>query len=351
MAAAEGVRKRMCWQRLSMVGSSRARSWQTSTKTAYSGGSSSDFSSALAASRPIVSASRIRYARRGASNGRRCRSLRSSRIWSIRIASPSGSTTYRSGCCSVSTRCSSVPSTSAMKAWAASSLPEPRGPYSRYAWLGSAAASASRRPASGCPNGSRTERRPDPVGDGRHVGVGVDGRDALRLVRRDGGEGRGHRRAEPVSLALDPVGLGRLPRGGDEDDRAVRQQPVGGEQADVADRRRGRDRARRPGRRRTSRCSGRRSPRRRGPAPARSRRPPAGRGWRRTAAPRRAGRHPSRRGRAPATARARPAVCRRARGTRPPRGRRHADAPPGGGPASTCRRRRGPRGRRTSHEG
>ena len=110
MAAAEGVRNRMCWQRLSMVGSRRARSWQTSTNTAYSGGSSSDFSSALAASRPIVSASRIRYARRGASNGRRCRSLRSSRIWSIRIASPSGSTTNRSGCCSVSTRCSSVPS-------------------------------------------------------------------------------------------------------------------------------------------------------------------------------------------------------------------------------------------------
>ena len=35
------------------------------------------------------------------------------------------------------------------EACAASSLPEPRGPYSRYAWLGSAAASASRRPASG----------------------------------------------------------------------------------------------------------------------------------------------------------------------------------------------------------
>jgi len=87
-----------------IVGSIRSAWSDTSTSTPYSGGSSSDFRSAFADSSRSRWASRIRYTRRFASNGRRCRSRRRRRAPSIRMPWPSGSSTNRSGCVRVSTR-------------------------------------------------------------------------------------------------------------------------------------------------------------------------------------------------------------------------------------------------------
>ena len=106
--------------------------------------------------------------------------------------------------------------------------------------------------------------------------------------------------------------------------------------------------ARRPGTRPTSRGSGRRPPRRRAPAPGGSRRPRAAPGWPRTAAPRRAGvtsqspwSSTSDRTRSPSAV---PPGSRHSTTSWPAARRRS----PGGGPASTCRRRRVLRGSRTS---
>ena len=103
-ARSESRRNGTSWQRERIVSGSGPSSSATSTITAYSGGSSRSLSSASAAS--SFSGARRRRGRRGgrASNGRMCRSRRSSRIASIRIWSPSGSSTYRSGCARRSTR-------------------------------------------------------------------------------------------------------------------------------------------------------------------------------------------------------------------------------------------------------
>ena len=210
------------------------------------------------------------------------------------------------------------------------------------------AASRSRRAASGWPY-ELTHRAPPRPGRPTVATSPSASTSVTRPGSRRGDvrERVGHGGAEAVALALDPVGLLGLARCVDEDDRAVRQQAVGGEQADARTCR-GRARGRRPGTRRTSRCSGRRSPRRREPAP----------GDHVGDQLRAAGREQQRLG---ARADVPVAVVEHERpdalAERRPAGlaaldhvvaRPRAGAPPGGGPASTCRRRRDPRGTRTS---
>src|SRR3954454_17908832 len=75
-----------------------------------------------------------------------CRSRRSSRMASMRIISPSASSSYRSGWNS-----RSVPSNERANARATSRLPTPGGPWKRYACAGpSRNAASSMRPASAC---------------------------------------------------------------------------------------------------------------------------------------------------------------------------------------------------------
>src|SRR5262245_35707212 len=88
--------------------------------------------------------------RRSASNGRMCRSCRNARIASIRIWSPSGSSTYSSGCARRSTRPGS-PSNAPANPSAARRFPTPGGPWNRYACaVPSASAASSSRCASAC---------------------------------------------------------------------------------------------------------------------------------------------------------------------------------------------------------
>src|SRR5919199_262612 len=116
-----------------------------------------------------------------------CRSRRRSRIASMRIWSPSGSNTYRSGWARLSTR-SGEPSSSAANATAAARLPTPGGPCSRYACAGpSASAARSRRFASGC-SGKLSNLSTDLHGE-------VAGR--LRAVERDHPLGK-HRGQLPI---------------------------------------------------------------------------------------------------------------------------------------------------------
>src|SRR5919199_1905651 len=78
------------------------------------------------------------------------RSRRSSRMSSIRIWSPTGSTTYRSGCARRATRPAS-PISSPANASAAARFPTPGGPWKRYACAGPSETAARRsRFASGC---------------------------------------------------------------------------------------------------------------------------------------------------------------------------------------------------------
>src|SRR4029450_11442408 len=142
--------------------------------------------------------------RRSASKGRMCRSWRSSRMASIRIWSPSGSSTYRSGCARRSTRPGS-PSSAPANPSAARRFPTPGGPWKRYACAGpSARAASSRRRASACSGkpwkpvthllrdlvgGLRSIDRRDSTGEGR-------AQLAVRLVDLS---------QELPPLALDPV--------------------------------------------------------------------------------------------------------------------------------------------------
>src|SRR5213083_1254422 len=153
-----------------------------------------------------------------------CRSRRNSRIASIRIWSPSGSSTYRSGCArrsarprtrSLAMRSEAVaalparppapPSSAPANPSAARRFPTPGGPWNRYACAGpSARAASSRRRASAC-----SGKPWKPV---THLLCNLVGR--LRSVdRRDpAGEGRAQLAVrlvdlaqELVALALDPV--------------------------------------------------------------------------------------------------------------------------------------------------
>src|SRR4051794_39464575 len=133
-----------------------------------------------------------------------CRSRRISRTASIRICSPSGSSTYRSGCVRRTTRGSAWSSSDA-NASAARRFPTPAGPWKRYACAGPSLSAAARRPlASSCSgrlSNAVKDLAPDLVG-----GPGaVDGRDPLRERGRQLAVGRVDAPAEGVVLALDPV--------------------------------------------------------------------------------------------------------------------------------------------------
>src|SRR5215210_2073722 len=142
--------------------------------------------------------------RRSASNGRMCRSRRISRTASIRIRSPSGSSTYRSGCERRSTR-GSPPSSSEANATAVARLPMPAGPWKRYACAGpSASAAASRRLASAC-SGMLSKLANDLLRDLPWRPCAVDGGDPLREELRELAVRRVDPRAEVVVLPLDPV--------------------------------------------------------------------------------------------------------------------------------------------------
>src|SRR5438552_7098144 len=160
-----------------------------------------------------------------------CRSRRSSRIASMRIWSPSGSSTYRSGWARRSTR-SGEPRSSAANAIAAARLPTPGGPWSRYACAGpSASAARSRRFASGC-SGNVSKLSTDLDRDVSGRPAGVDGDDSPREELRELSVGTVEDDCEVSVGALDAVALLpsplRLLHLDGEEERAVRQQPADG---------------------------------------------------------------------------------------------------------------------------
>src|SRR5947207_1700496 len=158
-----------------------------------------------------------------------CRSRRSSRMSSMRIWSPTGSSTYTSGWARRCTR-SGSPISCAAKATAAARLPTPGGPWKRYACAGpSASAARSRRLASAC-SGKLSNASTDLLRDLVGAAVAIHRLDSIRkhlgqrTVRLVDGA------VERLPLALDPVGRRAAPRsdlGLDEDEEgAVGQQPV-----------------------------------------------------------------------------------------------------------------------------
>src|SRR5512146_3306516 len=157
-----------------------------------------------------------------------CRSRRSSRTASMRIWSPSGSSTYRSACERRSTR-GSLPSSAAANASAVARLPTPAGPWKRYACAGpSPRAAASRRLASSC-SGTLSKLVEHLLGDLARRAHAVDGRDPLREVLRQLSVGRVHALAEAAVLALDAVAVvadasRRLLRVDEQQEGAVREQ-------------------------------------------------------------------------------------------------------------------------------
>src|SRR3954468_13731924 len=172
--------------------------------------------------------------RRDASNGRMWRSRRSSRIASMRVISPSASSSYRSGW-----NARVVSRSSCANALATSDFPTPGGPWKRYACAGPSRSAASRsRAASGC-----SEKRANVLTDLRgdlFGGTGTfDGDDAVGLGRRERPVGAVDAAHELVALALDPVvvaprAAARDGRVEQHEERAVRQQSVRHSEAQVA---------------------------------------------------------------------------------------------------------------------
>src|SRR3954466_8157505 len=136
-----------------------------------------------------------------------CRSRRISRTASIRIWSPSGSSTYRSGCERRSTR-GSPPSSSDANASAVARLPTPAGPWKRYACAGPSASAARRsRFASSC-SGTLSKLVEHLLGDLARRARAVDRLDSFREDLRELAVGGVDTGAEVVVLALDAVAVG-----------------------------------------------------------------------------------------------------------------------------------------------
>src|SRR5947199_7774752 len=161
-----------------------------------------------------------------------CRSRRISRTASIRIWSPSGSSTYRSGWVRRPTR-GSPESSSEANASAVACLPTPAGPWKRYACAGpSASAAARRRLASPC-SGMLSNTLEDLLCDLAGRPRPVDRHDPPREGCRELPVGLGDPSAEGVVLALDPVaGLAQPPRR----PLGIEQQQKGAVGKDPADR-------------------------------------------------------------------------------------------------------------------
>src|SRR5438876_7796401 len=159
-----------------------------------------------------------------------CRSRRISRTASIRIWSPRGSSTYRSGCVRRPTR-GSPPSSSDANASAVARLPTPAGPWNRYACAGPWASAAARRPFASTCSGMLSKLIQDLARDLDRRPRAVDGYDSLRESLRELPVGRVDPRAEVLVLALDPVAvalqpLRRLGRVDLQQVRAVREVPA-----------------------------------------------------------------------------------------------------------------------------
>src|SRR3954465_14988808 len=136
-----------------------------------------------------------------------CRSRRISRTASIRIWSPSGSSTYRSGCERRSTRASPERSADA-KASAVARLPPPAGPWKRYACAGPSERAARRsRLASSC-SGTLSKLVEHPLGDLARRALAVYRLDSLRKEPGQLTVGGVDAHAEVVVLALDAVAVG-----------------------------------------------------------------------------------------------------------------------------------------------
>src|SRR5262245_61858098 len=159
-----------------------------------------------------------------------CRSRRISRTASMRICSPSGSSTYRSGCERRSTR-GSLPSSSAANASAVPRLPTPAGPWKRYACAGpSVRAARRRRFASSC-SGTLSKLVEHLLRDLARRARAVDRRDSLREIVGEPAVGRVDALAEALGLAFDPVALSadpprRLVGVDEEQERPVREEPT-----------------------------------------------------------------------------------------------------------------------------
>src|SRR5829696_2615265 len=166
-----------------------------------------------------------------------CRSRRSSRIGSMRIWSPSGSSTYRSGCEPRCTRPRS-PSTSTASSYAARRLPTPVGPWKRYACATpSARAARSRRLASSC-SGSELKLSADEICHLLGRSTGLDRDDPLGEALGQLAVGRIDARAELAVFALDPVGVAAGPPRGrgrvdQQQERAVRQNTLDGGEVEL----------------------------------------------------------------------------------------------------------------------
>src|SRR5947209_4992443 len=195
--------------------------------TAYGGGSSRSLSSASAASSFIVSAPKTTYTRRDASNGRMCRSWRSSRMSSIRIWSPSGSSTYRSGWVRRSTRAWS-PRSSAAKRSARSRLPTPEGPCKRYACAGPSTSAAFGRRFASCCSDTASKSLTDHLRQLLGGAPAVEGDDALGETLGELPVRRVDASVELGALALEPVRLcdapPRLRRVDQKEDGQVRHE-------------------------------------------------------------------------------------------------------------------------------
>ncbi len=167
-----GASKRTRWQRETIVGSTSCTRSVSSTTCTKRGGSSSVFSSRLAAWSFIVSADSITNTRRLDSNGVRVAAATTGSSMSATSisAAPDGRTHVRSGCASRATRSATVSgsaapsaSSAAANARAVAALPAPAGPWNRYACEGGIA------PASAGPSTAARVR------------VGLERRDALDL--------------------------------------------------------------------------------------------------------------------------------------------------------------------------
>src|SRR5919199_3644657 len=166
------------------------------------------------------------------------RSRRSSRMSSIRIWSPTGSTTYRSGWARRVTRPAS-PISAPANASAAARFPTPGGPWKRYACAGPSETAARRsRFASGC-SGKLSNASMDLAGElgGRLRSVDDDDpvrkhRGELTVCAVDGAR-------KVVALALDPVGRATATpcnlRVDEDEERRVRQEPTGRLQVQLED--------------------------------------------------------------------------------------------------------------------
>src|SRR4051812_48111940 len=133
-----------------------------------------------------------------------CRSRRSSRTGSMRIWSPSGSRTYRSGCARRETRPGS-PRSAPANAIAARRFPTPRGPWKRYACAGPSASPALRRPLASSCSGEVSKVSMDFLGDHVCLGRPVEHDDTLGEDLGDLAVGAVDLGGELVPLALDAV--------------------------------------------------------------------------------------------------------------------------------------------------